>query len=59
MISKYKGDYGEKLAARELIKKGYAIREKNYHTRMGEIDIIAEKDNTVVFVEVKLRKDTK
>lgn len=59
MISKYKGDYGEKLAARELIKKGYAIREKNYHTRIGEIDIIAEKDNTVVFVEVKLRKDTK
>ena len=50
MISKYKGDYGEKLAAKELIKKGYAIREKNYHTRMGEIDIIAEKDNTVVFV---------
>lgn len=59
MISKYKGDYGEKLSARELIKKGYIIKERNYHSRYGEIDIIAEKEDTVVFVEVKLRTDTK
>lgn len=32
MISKYKGDYGEKLSARELIKKGYIIKERNYHS---------------------------
>ena len=55
MISKYKGDYGEKLSARELIKKGYIIKERNYHSRYGEIDIIAEKEDTVVFVEVKSR----
>lgn len=36
-------------------QQGYEIREQNYQTRYGEIDIIAEKENTIVFVEVKYR----
>lgn len=49
------GNTGEKLAAKFLRKKGYRIREKNYVSPFGEIDIIAEKDGTLVFVEVKTR----
>lgn len=37
--------------------KGYRILERRYKTRYGEIDIIARHKNTVVFVEVKARKD--
>lgn len=57
MSTKEKGDAGEALAALELIKKGYKIRERNFRTKLGEIDIIAEKDGYIVFVEVKLRKN--
>lgn len=38
-----------------LRKKGYIILEKNFRCPFGEIDIIAHKDNTFVFVEVKYR----
>jgi putative endonuclease len=51
-----KGSFGEKLAAKELIKKGYEIVDFNFCRRGGEIDIIAKKDDIYVFVEVKLRK---
>lgn len=53
------GKFGELLSALYLIMKGYKIREKNYWTKIGEIDIICQKRNTVVFVEVKTRKNTK
>ncbi|MCI1958563.1 MAG: YraN family protein [Clostridia bacterium] len=56
--NKAKGDFGERLAARELVKKGYEIVKRNYRKRDGEIDIIAKKDNLIVFVEVKLRLGT-
>ncbi len=52
------GDFGERAAQRYLIQKGYIIHERNYRIRGGEIDIIAEKDDTLVFVEVKTRKNT-
>ena len=51
-----KGDYFEHLAADYLAEKGYCIREKNFRCRYGEIDIIAEKEGVIVFVEVKYRK---
>ncbi|MDR1690117.1 MAG: YraN family protein [Clostridiales bacterium] len=50
-----KGDMGEKLAAEYLRERGYTIIEQNFSVRSGEIDIIAETENTLVFAEVKLR----
>ena len=54
-LNKKKGNYGEDIAVKELIKKGYTVLERNYRLRDGEIDIIAQKDETIVFAEVKLR----
>jgi len=51
--SRSKGASGEEIAAKYLIKKGFKILEKNYNTRLGEIDIIALDKKTVVFIEVK------
>jgi len=50
-----RGKYGEQLACRYLISKGYKILERNYDCYAGEIDIIASKDDYIVFVEVKAR----
>ncbi len=51
------GARGEKIAARYLKKNGYKIIAKNFFSAHGEIDIIAKRGNTLVFVEVKSRKD--
>jgi putative endonuclease len=47
------GRQGEDAAVRYLIQNAYTIIERNYRVRYGEIDIIAQKDETLVFVEVK------
>ena len=47
------GDKGEEKACAFLIQNSYRILERNWRTRSGEIDIIAEKDDVLVFVEVK------
>ena len=52
------GDQGEDLACTYLEKKGYTIREKKWRSKIGEIDIIAEKNGVFVFVEVKTRGST-
>jgi putative endonuclease len=49
------GREGEERAEKTLKKEGYTIIEKNYRTRFGEIDIIAEEKDCLVFVEVKKR----
>jgi putative endonuclease len=49
------GLLGEDLAARALAARGYAILERRYRTRYGEIDIVAEDGETLVFVEVRAR----
>lgn len=49
------GQAGEKAAVKFLKKRGYRIVEKNYRNKAGEIDIIAEQDRVLVFVEVKSR----
>src|SRR5262245_59143491 len=49
------GKDGEDLACRELRRRGYAILERRYRTRFGEIDIVARQGETTVFVEVKAR----
>ena len=51
------GFWGETRAARYLMLHGYRILERNFSCRYGEIDIIAAKRGSVVFVEVKLRKN--
>ena len=50
------GAYGEQRAARYLHGEGYQILTRNWQVREGEIDIIAELDGEVVFVEVKTRR---
>lgn len=50
------GILGEDLACAELLRRGYAILARRYRTRFGEIDIITERDQVVVFVEVKARR---
>jgi len=47
----------EKIAGAYLKKKGYDILEYNFHTRIGEIDIVARQGEYLVFVEVKYRKN--
>lgn len=52
------GRYGEKVAARYLKKHGYRIRAKNFLSKHGEIDIVAENKEFLAIVEVKARKDS-
>jgi putative endonuclease len=51
------GKLGEDLAVCELERRGYAITARRYRTPCGEIDIVAECDGVLVFVEVKARVD--
>ncbi len=51
------GKKGEDMVARFLQREGYTLIKRNYQCRFGEIDIIAEKRNILVFVEVKTRKE--
>lgn len=52
---KLTGSEGEDRAAAVLKKQGYKILLRNFRSRFGEIDIIAEEDDFLVFVEVKRR----
>ena len=49
------GQSGEELAVRYLMLNGYVILHRNFRCRIGEIDIIASKDDVLTFVEVKTR----
>jgi putative endonuclease len=49
------GQFGEKLAGEFLIRNGYRIIAKNIKTSYKELDLVAFKNNTLVFVEVKTR----
>lgn len=57
MNNRIKGDIYEERAREIFIKSGYQILEKNYRSKKGEIDFIAEKNGLIVFVEVKYRKN--
>ncbi len=49
------GAIGEQYACEYLQQQGYSIIKRNYRIKIGELDIIAQKEDTVVFVEVKTR----
>ena len=53
------GKYGEGLACKYLESKGYKIKERNYRTFLGEIDIVCEYKKNIIFVEVKTRRSDK
>ena len=53
------GYYGERVAAKALLKRGYRLLEHNYTIRGGELDLILEKGDEIVFVEVKTRRHTR
>jgi len=52
------GNWGEDLAHRMLREKGYAILDTNYRCRWGEIDIVAQEGDEIVFVEVRTRSSS-
>ena len=54
-FNKIHGRIGEFDASEYLKKQNYKIIDQNYKNKIGEIDIIAQKDKTIVFVEVKKR----
>lgn len=53
------GKQAENIVCEYLISKGYTVRERNWRPKSSksEIDLIAQKDNTLIFVEVKARTD--
>ena len=55
MTKIFLGQKGEQLVADYLVAQGFQIMARNYRRAYGEIDLIAEKDELLVFVEVKLR----
>ena len=57
MDSRLLGAFGEQNAARYLRQQGYEIFSGNFTSSIGEIDIIAFKDNIISFVEVKTRTE--
>ena len=50
------GDWGEDQACKFLERHGFKVIERNYHTTLGEIDVIATKGDDYYFIEVKTRK---
>ena len=59
MNNKQTGAIGEQYASDYLHNKGYRILVQNYTSRWGELDIIAQFHNKIIFVEVKTRSDTR
>ena len=49
------GRRGEALPRRHLESRGYVMVEANYRTRHGEIDLVAEENGTLVFIEVRTK----
>ena len=50
------GSHGEGLARRLLERKGYVIRDTNYRCPWGEVDLVAQQGDQLVFVEVRTRR---
>jgi len=59
LYQKNLGKLGEQKGLLFLKNQGFSIVKKNFHTPLGEIDIIAKKDKTLYFIEVKTRSNLK
>ena len=57
LLNRLLGDEGERAAARFLRRRGLRVITRNYRTPYGEVDLIAREGNTLVFVEVKTRRE--
>ncbi len=55
-FNRLKGNQGEEMAVKFLKENGYIILDQNNSTKYGELDIIASKNNILVFVEVKFKQ---
>ncbi len=51
------GAKGEDIASSYLTSKGYRIIDRNFQTKLGELDIVAEKGEFIIFIEVKYRSN--
>jgi len=49
------GQLGEQAAARYLIANGYHLLERNWRCRLGEIDLVATREDQIIFIEVRTR----
>ena len=49
------GQWGEQVAAEYLTARGYTIVARNFRTRHGELDLVARRDDALIFVEIKTR----
>ena len=58
-IKKELGNFGEEIAVKYLEENQYKIVERNFYCKQGEIDIIAEDEKEIVFIEVKTRSNIK
>jgi putative endonuclease len=59
LTTKQKGSFAEELVSEYLKYKGFKILKRNWYCTYGEIDIIAEQKDKLVFVEVKFVSNTK
>jgi len=59
MDKQEKGQKAEEAAVEYLLRQGYIILERNYRSPLGEIDIIAEDRDCLVFIEVRSRQGTR
>lgn len=50
------GRRGEDLAARLLAEKGYQVLDRNWRCEVGELDLVAQEDDCLAFVEVRTRR---
>lgn len=50
------GRLGEQLAAEQLLRAGYKLLDRNYRCALGELDLVAERQGELVFVEVRTKR---